>query len=143
MKDAISSLSVGKASGPDGIDTRILLEASSELSQPLCDLFNASLTSCVVPSDWKCSNVCAVFKKGDPSNPSNYRPISLLNTMEKVFERIIFKHVFNFLRDIRFFTQFQSGFLPGDSTVNQLTYLYNSFCQALDNGIEIKIVLFI
>ena len=93
-------------------------------------------------SDWRCSNVCAIFKKGDLSNPSNYRPISLLNTMEKVFERIIFKHVFIFLRDTHFFTSFQSGFMPGDSTVNQLTYLYNQFCQALDNGLEIRVVFF-
>ena len=142
VKDAISCLHVGKASGPDGINNRILLETSVQLSQPLCDLFNASLSSSVMPSDWKCSNVCAIFKKGDPSNPSNYRPISLLNTMEKVFERIIFKHVFNFLRDTHFFTSFQSGFMPGDSTVNQLTYLYNQFCQALDNGLEIRVVFF-
>ena len=96
----------------------------------------------MVPSEWKHSNVCAIFKKGDPSDPSNYRPISLLNTMEKVFERIIFKHVFNFLRDSQFFTPSQSGFMPGDSTVNQLTYLYNNFCRALDDGLEIRVIFF-
>ena len=95
-----------------------------------------------MPSKWKESNVCAIFKKGDRTIPSNYRPISLLNTMEKVFERIIFKHVFNFFRDTGFFTPSQSGFMPGDSTVNQLTYLYNTFCHALDNGLEVRVIFF-
>ena len=62
--------------------------------------------------------------------------------MEKVFERVIFKHVFNFFRDDGFFTPSQSGFMPGDSTVNQLTYLYNIFCQALDDGLEIRVIFF-
>ena len=86
----IKSLPVGKATGPDGIDNRILKEAVQQLCKPLSDIFNLSLRSCTVPSSWKIANVCAVFKKGDRSLPSNYRPISLLNTIEKVFERIIF-----------------------------------------------------
>ena len=95
-----------------------------------------------MPAKWKESNVCAIFKKGDPTIPSNYRPISLLNTMEKVFERIMFKHMFNFFRDTQFFTPSQSGFMPGDSTVNQLSYLYNTFCHALDNGLEVRVIFF-
>jgi hypothetical protein len=95
-----------------------------------------------MPPCWKIANVCAVFKKGDPALPSNYRPISLLNTIEKVFERIIFKHIFNFFRDTNFFSPCQSGFLPGDSTVNQLTFLYNTFCKALDNGLEVRVIFF-
>ena len=62
--------------------------------------------------------------------------------MEKVFERIMFKHMFNFFRDTQFFTPSQSGFMPGDSTVNQLTYLYNTFCHALDNGLEVRVIFF-
>ena len=59
--------------------------------------------------------------------------------MEKFFEKIIFKHVFNFLIETRFFTPYQSGFLPGDSTVNQLTFLYNKICKALDEGLEVDL----
>ena len=142
VKDVINVLPLGKACGPDGINNKILIESSDVISKPLCDLYNNSLNTSRVPLDWKCSNVCAVFKKGDPSDPSNYRPISLLNTMEKVFERIVFKHVFNFLRDTNFFTASQSGFMPGDSTVNQLTYLYNTFCRALDEGLEVRVIFF-
>ena len=57
-----------------------------------------------------------------------------------MFERLVFKHLFNHLRDNNILTPLQSGFIPGDSTVNQLTFLYNTFCRALDEGKEIRVV---
>ncbi len=133
---------IGKASGPDGIDNRILREISNEISAPLSLLFNHSLTLGLFPDSWKEAHVCAVYKKGDPTHVNNYRPISLLNTVEKVFERIVFKHLFNFLQMNNILTPLQSGFIPNDSTVNQLTFLYNTFCHALDDGKEVKVLFF-
>ena len=94
----------------------------------------------IVPSSYKEANVYPVPKTGDLSLVSNYRPISLLNSEDKVLERLVFKHLFNHLRDNNLLSSLQSGFLPGDSTVNQLTYLYNTFCQALDSGKEVRAV---
>ena len=54
--------------------------------------------------------------------------------------RLVFKHLYNHLRDNNILSSLQSGFIPGDSTVNQLTYLYNVFCQALDEGKEVRAV---
>ena len=138
----LQKLSLGKASGPDGINNRILVEAANELASPLCNLFNQSIDISTLPSSWKTSNVCPIFKKDDPCLPSNYRPVSLLNSMEKVLEKLIFKHVFNYLKDTNFFTPFQSGFLPGDSTINQVTFLYNQLCKALDEGLEFRMIFF-
>ncbi|XP_060568897.1 uncharacterized protein LOC132727429, partial [Ruditapes philippinarum] len=142
VKDVLLSLQVDKAVGPDGISNRILREASHELSSPLCDLFNASLRCCKVPITWKEANVTAVHKKGDTSLPNNYRPISLLNTTEKVFERLVLKHIFNFLKVNNFLSTAQSGFIPGDSTVNQLAFIYDTLCRSLDNGLEVRVVFF-
>jgi hypothetical protein len=61
-----------------------------------------------------------LFKKGDKSLISNYRPISLLSAVGKVFERIVFKEVFNHLISNNLLYKFQSGFIPGHSTVHQL-----------------------
>ena len=66
--------------------------------------------------------------------------MSLLSNLDKVFERLVFKHLFNHLRDNNILKSFQSGFIPGDSTTNQLTFLYNTFCQALDAGKEVRAV---
>ena len=66
--------------------------------------------------------------------------MKLLNSEDKVLERLVFIHLFNHLRDNNLLSSLQSGFLPGDSTVNQLTFLYNTFCQALDSGKEVRAV---
>ena len=79
-------------------------------------------------------------QKGDLSLVTNYRPISLLNSESKLFKRLVFKHLFNHLQGNNLLTSLQSGFIPGDSTVNQLTFLYNTFCQALDSGKEVRAV---
>ena len=93
-----------------------------------------------MPLDWKKSNVSPVPKSDDTSLPSNYRPISLLSNIDKVFERCIFKHVYNHLHVNNILTSFQSGFTPGDATTNQLTFLYNTFSEALDSGKEVRVV---
>ena len=63
-----------------------------------------------------------------------------MSNLDKVFERLVFKHLFNHLSDNNILTSFQSGFIPGDSTTNQLTFLYNTFCQALDAGKDVRAV---
>ena len=102
----------------DAINNRVLKELAKPLSFPLSDLFNFSLTSGKVPLIWKEANVTPIFKKDDPLVVSNYRPISLLSTVGKVLEKIVHKHLFNFIRDNNILTTLQSGFVPGDSTVN-------------------------
>jgi hypothetical protein len=142
VKSVLGCLPLGKASGPDDINNRVLRELANELSAPLTSLFNKSLTEGYFPSSWKEANVSAIFKKGDPSQVNNYRPISLLSNIEKVLERIVFKRIYNFLLGQNFLSPFQSGFIPGDSPVNQLAFIYNSFCKAIDEGKEIRAVFF-
>ena len=131
---------MGKATGPDHINNRILKELSRPLSSPLCELFNFSVSSGKVPDIWKQANITPIFKKDDASDPSNYRPISLLSCIGKVLEKLVHKYVFNFFRDNAVITALQSGFMPGDSTVNQLIDVYNTFCKALDEGKEVRAI---
>ena len=140
VESILWSLPTGKASGPDTINNRILRDLAHPLSTPLKDLFNFSLEKGQVPIIWKQANVTPIFKKDDPSEVSNYRPISLLSTVGKALEKIVHKHVFNFFHENQVITSLQSGFVPGDSTVNQSTDLYNTFCHALDEGKEVRAV---
>ncbi|MCG8096816.1 MAG: hypothetical protein JAZ17_24870 [Candidatus Thiodiazotropha endolucinida] len=140
VESVLKTLELGKASGPDGLNNRILKELAQEISVALCALFNYSLSKGCFPAPWKDANLSPIPKKGDLSLLTNHRPISLLNSVSKLFERLVFKHLFNHLRDNNILTPLQSGFIPGDSTVNQLTYLYNTFCHALDNGKEVRVV---
>ena len=140
VKSVLQTLKLGKSSGPDTINNRILKELAIPLSHPLCDLFKFSLTKCVCPNSWKEANVSPLFKNDDPSMTSNYRPISLLNTIGKVMEKIIHKHIFNFFKEQNVIICFQSGIVPGDSTTNQLVEIYNTFCKALDEGKEVRAI---
>ena len=140
VESLLKSLVDGKASGPNGLNNKVLKELASEISEPLCSLFNYSLSLGSFPNSWKEANITPIPKKGDLSLLTNHRPVSLLNAESKVFERLVFKHLFHHLRDNNILTPLQSGFIPGDSTVNQLTFLYNTFCRALDEGKEIKVV---
>ena len=87
VKFVLQFFSIGKASRPNGLSNRILRELANEIYVPYCSFFNQSLQSGIVPASYKESNVCPISKKGDPSVVSNYRPISLHNSENKLFER--------------------------------------------------------
>ena len=70
----------------------------------------------------------------------NYRPIPLLSCTDKVLEKFIHKPVDPFLQYNNIITQSQSGFIPGDSTVNQLLCIYNDVCSSFDKGITTQAV---
>ena len=83
-----------------------------------------------------------LFKKGDKSLISNYRPISLLSAVDKVFERIVFKEVFNHLISNNLLYKFQSGFIPGHSTVHQLIEIDYRICMSLDDHCITTLILY-
>ena len=113
---------------------------ANELSPVLCMFFNTSLRLGEVPGAFKEAHVTPVPKGGDVTLVSNYRPISLLSNLDKVLERLVFKHLHNHFVSNTILTPFQSGFTSGDSTINQLTYLYNTLCRALDSGKEVRVI---
>ena len=79
-----------------------------------------------------------MHKKNDKQIISNYRPISLLPILAKVFERIIFKNLYNYLTDNKLLTKNQSGFRPGDSCINQLLSLVHEIHESFDRGFEVR-----
>ena len=138
--DQLKCIDTSKSTGPDNISPRMLKEAGESISYPLSRLFQLSLNTCTVPQSWKQANVLPLHKKNEKDIMNNYRPISLLSCVGKIFERLVFKQVFNFFRENNLITSFQSGFMPGDSTVNQLVQLYHIFCEALDMKKDVRIV---
>ena len=137
--DLVKSLQVNKSTGHDGIGPKMLREAGSAIVPSLTQLINMSLQSSKVPADWKKAQVIPIFKKNSQDDPNNYRPISILPTVSKIAERIVFKHVYNYFHEHSLLTRDQSC-VPGDSTVNQLAFLYNHFCHAIDEKKDIQIV---
>lgn len=112
---------------------------AKEFSLALCIFFNTSLRLAEVPGAFKEAHVTPVPKGGDVTLVSNHRPISLLSNLDKILERLVFKHLHNLL-DNNILTPFRSGFTPGNSTVNQLTYLYSTLCHAFESGKEVRVI---
>ena len=81
----------------DEISHQMLKNTANTVSLPLSIIFRKSLEQSVFPTIWKKSKIMSLFKKGDQHHPSNYRPISLLSTVGKVFERIIHKNLHNYM----------------------------------------------
>ena len=136
----MKNLDTSKATGPDGISPKMLYEAGHTIVSSLTRLINLSLSHAKVPSLWKKANVIPLFKKGKREDINNYRPVSLLSCTSKIFERVVFKHIFDYIRDHKLISKHQSGFQTGDSTVHQLSYLYHMFCKALDCKKDVKII---
>ena len=137
--DVLSNLNVTKACGPDLISPRLLKEGASVISKPLTTIFNRSLQQGYFPARWKEANVTPIYKKEDRFSPSNYRPISLLSCIGETMERCVHKHLY-FISQNNLLTPLQSGFISGDSTTNQLLDIYHMFCEAVDNGKEVRVV---
>jgi len=82
--DIISLLDLNKAVCPDRISNKMLREVKYEIAGSLCLLFNKSLRDKIFPADWKLAHIIPIFKSGDKSSVSNYRPVALLSTISKV-----------------------------------------------------------
>ena len=105
-------------------------------------IFENILLTSLYPEKWKLAKVIPIFKKGDKQSTNNYRPISLLPTCGKIFEKNIFNNLYPYLNANNLITKNQSGFRPGDSTINQLLFLVDEIHQAFEdrNSLEVRAV---
>ena len=128
----IRALNVHKAHGHDEISIRMIKICDKSLLKPLVILFkNSTKTSCY-PDIWKKSNIIPAHKKNDKRLVNNYRPISLLPIFGKIFEKIIFNRIYNFLLEENLLNHNQSGFRPADSCINQLLAITHEIFEAFD-----------
>ena len=130
----IELLNPNKATEPDGISNKMLKAVAKEVAVPLSILFNRSFREGKFANIYKYSNVIPLPKKGDNSDPSNFRPVSLLSNVGKLQERIVFKHIYNFLHENDLLYKYQSGLLPIHSTTFQLIDKYHHICQTFDSN---------
>jgi hypothetical protein len=112
---ALNSLKNTNSIGSDGISARLLLNCQDSIVYPLYLIFRLSLDEGVFPAAWKTYSVTPVFKSGDPSLVSNYRPISILPHISKIFESTVY---FSIKRSINhILMNEQHCFSSGKSTV--------------------------
>ena len=137
----ISGMDPSKATGPDGIPVILFQKCSPELSPVLAKLYRKCFTESCFPSTWKLPTVIPVFKNsGERSDPRNYRPISLLPVISKIFESVINLSLVKHIESLGLFSDSQYGFRSGRSTADVLTVITERVNSALDNSGQARAV---
>ena len=133
--DTISQLETSKATGPNSIPTEIFKLIKNEVSLPLSKIINDSFSSGIHPEKLKIVNVIPVFKKGSRLQVSNYRPISLLSNINKIFEKVMHRRMTEFLEFHKKIYIRQFGFRSKHSTTHALIDITNKIKEALDKNL--------
>ena len=133
IKVVINSLK-NKSCGLNQIPTRLIKIVSDVVSFPICTLFNRSIEEGIFPSCIKEARVTPVFKNnGDPQLMNNYRPISVLPFLSKVFERLVHGRMMRFLDQNNILYDGQFGFRPGMGTSDALLKFIDKAYNSLDD----------
>jgi hypothetical protein len=118
----------------NGISTKLIKYVGNEIAIPLSHVFNLSLTTGEFPTKLKKCRVVPIFKSGDHLECDNYRPISLLNSISKVLEKIVAEKLIYHLTSNDLLYEHQYGFLPKKSTEHNLMHILNYVTSALNDG---------
>ena len=139
---SLCNLEVGKSPGHDGISVTIIKWCLPYILAPLVAIFNAFLKLGTYPKIYKLAKVTALFKGGIDSEVDNYRPISVLPVLNKVFEKIIHNQLIDFLDSHNVLSKNQFGFRRKHSTSHAISCLYETLIDNFEKG-EMSAVLFI
>ena len=137
----LKGMNVNKAAGPDGIPNKLLKACAEEIAPVLTNIFQQSLETSKLPSDWKKANVTPIFKKGDKHVPQNYRPVSLTSVCCKLLEHIVCRHILTHLEKHKILSDLQHGFRSGHSCESQLIITINDLLEAYNDKDQIDLVI--
>ena len=127
----------GKAHG-HGMIICLLKLCCEAICRPPKIVFKTCLNTGTFPSEWKKRNVVPIHKENGKRNVQNYRPVSLLPICGKIFERLIYNVMYDFLTENDLLSPNQSGFRSGDSCINQLLSINHEILNTFDKVLEVR-----
>ena len=131
IETEINRLNPNKATSYDDIPAKILCRNSDLVSPFLCKIYDNSKTSCTFPDPLKIGDVTPVHKKGERTIKENYRPISILPTVSKVYERNMYAQIYAYIE--KYLSPFLCGFRKGYSTQHCLAFMIEPWKKAIDH----------
>jgi hypothetical protein len=131
-------LKPSSASGEDALPGFILKDCAQILVTPLHFLYNLILTTSVYPCLWKVGKICPIFKSGKKNIISNYRPVTILPHISKVFESIIYSYIYTNVQNV--ISEHQHGFFRGRSTSTNLSCISHFISAALDKNTQVDVI---
>lgn len=135
---AIKKLKPKLTSGYDNVPAFIVRDCGNVFANPLKTIFNISLRLGTFPTIWKTARVCPIFKNGDVSDVTSYRPVALLSSFAKVFEIALHGRIYSATRNL--LSPYQHGFVANKSTVTNLVTLSQFLSNALDNNYQVDVI---
>ena len=142
MRKIISDLSTKDSYGHDAISTKLLKYISNEICKPLTLVVNQCLQTGIFPDNMKLAKVIPIYKKSDSSNMSNYRPISILPSISKIIEIIVFNQLNTYFHKHKLLNTNQYGFQSKHSTELTALHIVDKVIKDLDrNCVPINIYL--
>ena len=130
----LNSMSANKATGLDDLSPRFVKDGARVIAPMITHIVNMSIRQGIIPDDLKRARVIPIHKKGRRTDPSMYRPISILSTISKVIEKVIHDQVFTYLKTNGLLYEFQSGFRQSYSTNTCLIHLTDYIKLQSDKG---------
>ena len=141
VEKELNRLNPCKATGPDKVPVRILKETANIITPILTKIYQQSIDTGQIPEDWKHANIVPIFKKGDRSKPSNYRPVSLTSVASKILEHIIVSQIMEHLDNQNILNENQHGFRAKRSCESQLLMTTNDITKWMNNNIQVDIAI--
>ena len=139
--DILNKTNISKSPGIDKLSGIFIRDGAEVLATPLSQIINLSIVSSTFPDLGKIGKLKAIFKKGSKIDPKNYRPISLLPLLSKIFEKVIYSQTTSFLEDNNILFTHQSGFRPKHSTESCLNHLCDRIIEGCDSGCHTGLIL--
>ena len=133
IRAAIAKSINSKSFGTDTISSYFLKLALPLLENSMAMLFNTSLETSIFPDIWKIARVALIYKEGDKSEKTNYRPISVLPVISRLFERLIYNQLYQHLTSNNLLANEQSDFRRLHSTLTSLLKSTDDWYSALDS----------
>lgn len=138
----VSNLENKQSSGFDDIPVSIVKASVEHIAELISRIINNSFTSGVVPDNLKIAKVCPIFKNGEKDLFTNYRPISILPSFSKIFEKAAFNRLSSYLESKCMLVNNQYGFRRQHSTYMAIMDMYDKISAASDRN-EFSIGIFI
>lgn len=128
----INDLNINKSPGLDNIPCKVIKTIAEIIAKPLAFIVNKCIEEAIFPEIFKTAVVVTIFKSGDPTLPTNYRPISLISHLAKIFEKILETRIENFILKHKIVSSKQYGFQKGKKTEDALIYVTDIISKAID-----------
>ena len=133
IREIIAGIKSKTSQGLDGIPSSVIRQCCDSIASPLCYLVNQSFASGSFPTSLKQALVKPIFKKGEKNLVDNYRPISILNSFSKIYEKAFANRLLKFLNKFGILTENQHGFRKDKSVDTALFELVQCLFKKLDS----------